>query len=275
MADPKPNTAVTPTTATNNAVTTAAEAKKAYDLVVTSITDIYRVGQARAIQTMWAMGRVVDEFLGEVEKKEGSRYGTFGVDKLAEDLTARDVQGVARSSLYHARKVFKTLSFEQIETLAQRGYSVNHVKTLLPLDDEIRERVHARWFDPKTNQIIPVTKLQEKVKSMQMDAAKAAADKALEGPTQAEQIEAEADAGPANPQQTSEEAAKEMTTPRTVKPLPTPRVTPRLRPRMVRLIPSWPRWQPRAPRTTRFHLCRASRRWARRWRTSSLLYRPR
>jgi hypothetical protein len=209
MADPKPNEGATPAP-DKNIVADATAAKKAYDEVVENVTQIYRVGQARAIQTMWAMGRVVDEFLVECEKKAGSRYGSFGIDQLSDDLSKRDVGLTGRSSLYSARKVFKTLSFEQIETLAQRGYSTNHVKTLLPLSDEVREKVHAEMVDPKTNQIISVPALQEKVKSIQMDAAKAAADKAIDGPSPAEQIEAEADAGPAKPpQQTGEEAAQE------------------------------------------------------------------
>ena len=204
MPDPKPNGQARPVQ--NNPVTAATDAKQAYDEVVTAIVEIYRTGQARAIQTLWVMGRKVDEFLTECEKKTGSRYGSFGIDQLGDDLKRQDVSVTGRSSLYHARKVFKTLSFDQIESLAKRGYSTHHVKALLPLSDEVRERVHADMINPKTNQVITVEELNAKIKELQTESAKRAADRAINGPTPAEQIETEADDGPTK---TGEEIAQE------------------------------------------------------------------
>lgn len=141
--------------------------KKEYDEVVDVLTTIFRTGQARAIQTMWKMGEVVDAFLTECEKPDGSRYGTYGIDQLSQDLERREVAMGGRSTLYHCRKIFITMSFEQIEALAARGYTTKHVKALLPLSDELRERIHAELVDPKTNEIITYATLADRIRSVQ------------------------------------------------------------------------------------------------------------
>jgi hypothetical protein len=193
MSTPKPNAK----TSAAQAVATTTDAKTAYEAVLDTITKIHRTGQARAIQSMWHMGQVVDEFLNEVEKSEGSRYGTFGIDKLAEDLARRDVCSAGRSTLYHARKVFRILSFEQIEALAARGYTTHHVKALLPLSDEIRTKVHAELIDPKTNQIIPIGVLNSKIEDLQSANSRTRADAALAAPSPADAVQAAVDSGPA------------------------------------------------------------------------------
>lgn len=176
------------------------QARQAYTQVVDKLTTIFREGQASAIQSMWRMGQVVQDFMAEAEKSSGSRYGSFSIDNLSEDLKGRDVNLHGRSTLYHCRNVYKSLSYEQIGALAKRGYTTNHVKALLPLSAELRERVHAEMIDPRTNEIIPEEVLRSKIRDLQGVSDKEKADDAIQGktvpqPTEAEVIEASVDNG--------------------------------------------------------------------------------
>jgi hypothetical protein len=199
MADPKPNTTVI------KAASTELTSDQAYTALLDRFVALYRTGQARAIQVMHKMGAHIDEFMREQEEGGAKRYGSRNLDKLIDDLNNRGVQQYARSTLYHCRKVFLIMKEADIDLLANRGYSVNHVKALLPLSDELREKIQSEMVDLKTQSVIPLPVLELKIRDAQMEVKRADADAATDP---ADVVRAAAAEGPANGV-TSEDAAAE------------------------------------------------------------------
>jgi hypothetical protein len=161
----------------------ASAANSAFTKLVTDLVQTFRQGQAGAIHAMWSMGRLVDDFLVEAEKKNSGRYGTHSIDELSEQLKARGCSLSARSSLYHCRHVFKELSEAQIKDLSARGYSVEHARLLLPLSPDIREKVFLDLVDPATKDVMTTRDLGTKVKELTGKDAKNKADDALAAKT--------------------------------------------------------------------------------------------
>ena len=184
MADPKPTKPNTDIVATD----------QAYSQFLDRFIALHRAGQARAIQVMHKMGAHVDEFMREQEENGGQRYGARNLDKLIDDLNSRGVQQYARSTLYHCRKVFLIIKEADIDLMATRGYSVNHVKALLPLSDELRERIQSEMVDLKTQSVIPLPVLEAKIRDAQVEVSRQAADTATDP---AAQVQADAARGPA------------------------------------------------------------------------------
>jgi hypothetical protein len=168
----------------------ASSANSAFTKLVTDLVQTFRQGQAGAIHAMWSMGRLVDDFLIEAEKKNSGRYGTHSIDELSEQLKARGCSLSARSSLYHCRHVFKELSEAQIKDLSARGYSVEHARLLLPLSPDIREKVFLDLVDPATKDVMTTRDLGTKVKELTGKDAKNKADEALAPQSKAEAAKA-------------------------------------------------------------------------------------
>jgi len=184
MADPKPNQSVSVPTADQN-----------YLALLQRFLDLFHAGQARAIQVMHKMGAHVDEFMKEQEENGAKKYGAKTLDKLIEDLESKGVAGCGRSSLYHCRKIFLIMKEADIDLLAARGYTTSHVKALLPLSDELRERIQCEMVDKASNTVIPLPVLELKIRDAQMEVKRADAKDATD-PT--DKVKADAAAGPVN-----------------------------------------------------------------------------
>lgn len=192
MADPKPNSNVL-IKSTRADTEVAATEDQNYLALVDRFLALHRAGQARAIQVMHRMGAYVDEFMKEQEENGAKKYGAKTLDKLIEDLQSKGVD-CARSSLYHCRKIYTIMKEADIELLANRGYTTSHVKALLPLSDELREKIQCEMVDTASNTVIPLNILELKIRDAQMEVKRADANEATDP---ASKVQADAAKGPA------------------------------------------------------------------------------
>lgn len=190
MANPKPTVLIKSTRLDTEVIEQTAD--QLYLSLLERFLALHRAGQARAIQVMHRMGAYVDEFMQEQEENGAKKYGAKTLDKLIEDLQGKGID-CARSSLYHCRKIFTIMKEADIELLANRGYTTSHVKALLPLSDELREKIQCEMVDTTSNTVIPLSILELKIRDAQMDVRRSAADDATDP---AAQVQSDAARGP-------------------------------------------------------------------------------
>lgn len=198
MADPKPTSNIliksTRVVPDDNVVIENTADQNYLDLL-DRFVGLFRTGQARAIQVMHKMGAHVDEFMKEQEENGAKKYGARNLDKLINDLESKGVEGCGRSTLYHCRKVFQIMREADIDLLANRGYTTSHIKALLPLTNELREKIQCEMVDISTNSVIPLTVLELKIRDANMEVKRADATAAMDP---AAQVQADAAKGPAS-----------------------------------------------------------------------------
>jgi hypothetical protein len=140
-------------------------ADAAYSKLLTEFGSISHSAEQANLHRYHEFGRLFHAFC---EGMERASYGERKVDILAEDLVARGVfrEGEdATRRLHWARGVYRTYpDFEVLSQLAERGFTVTHLKALLGVSDSIREKAQQTLI--RDGKVIPTREFIEEVKNL-------------------------------------------------------------------------------------------------------------
>ena len=106
----------------------------------------FRIAEQISVLTRWEIGRQIVEY--EQGGNERAEYGTYLLDRLAKDLTARYGKGFTRTNVVYIRKLYLTYSIGQMPS-DQLGWS--QYCELLMIDDALersfyeQQSIRERW----------------------------------------------------------------------------------------------------------------------------------
>jgi DUF1016 N-terminal domain len=99
----------------------------------------YRAAEQISVQTRWEIGRHIVEFEQKGNRK--AEYGTYLLDRLAQDLTLAHGKGFSRTNVVYIRKLFLTYPIGQTPS-DQLGWS--HYCELLTIDDDLERSFYEK-----------------------------------------------------------------------------------------------------------------------------------
>lgn len=92
----------------------------------------YRMAEQVSVQTRWEIGRHIVEFEQNGSKK--AEYGTYLLDRLAQDLSLAHGKGFSRTNVVYIRKLYLTYSIGQTPS---DQLSWSHYCELLTIDNDL------------------------------------------------------------------------------------------------------------------------------------------
>lgn len=140
------------------AVVQANEHSDAYAKELGRIEAILQGVEAKVLHSYWELGQFVSKFEDGCSRQA---YGSRTIINLVQDLNARG-RKISKQSLYTARRVFQDVQKQDIPALVSRGMTVTHLKSLLYLDDDVRQLVEAEMYDA-SGHVVSSTKLEQLV----------------------------------------------------------------------------------------------------------------
>lgn len=130
-------------------------------------TRAWRIAEQIAVQTRWEIGRHIVEY--EQNGHEKAEYGSYLLDRLAQDLSTAFGKGFTRTSVVYIRKLFLTYPIGQ--TLSDQ-LSWSHYCELLVIDDELersfyqQQTIHERWSIRELKRQKKTALLEEKIRKI-------------------------------------------------------------------------------------------------------------
>lgn len=99
----------------------------------------YRVAEQISVQTRWEIGRHIVEY--EQHGQQKSEYGSYLLDRLAQDLTTNFGKGFSRSNIVYIRKLYLTYPIGQ---MLSDQLSWSHYCELLVIEDDLERSFYER-----------------------------------------------------------------------------------------------------------------------------------
>lgn len=103
-----------------------------FERLVAEAAATLRQGQSDLLGHFWRLGELVDRLQREAPERT-LRHFAAGLRDAGQDVSAAQLQ--------QAKRIFDRYQAEELPTLVERGFTITHLKALLPLDEALRERV--------------------------------------------------------------------------------------------------------------------------------------
>ena len=117
--------------------------KPVFAALVEDTVAALRRGQEDLLGHYWALGELTARFSTEAD---AGKLGPLTLRAFAEGLRDRG-QDVSVTQLTQAKRIFDRYRREDLPALIGKGFTVSHLKALLPLPDQVREAVEAKVVD--------------------------------------------------------------------------------------------------------------------------------
>jgi len=138
----------------------AAPWKPAFNSLVDETVAALKRGQQGLLSHYWELGGLVARFTSEAES---GRLGHLTLRAFAEGLRDRG-QEVSVTQLTQARRIHDRYQQSDLPELIAKGFTISHLKALLPLPEGIRETVEANTTDDQ-GRIAPTRAVHQAVRA--------------------------------------------------------------------------------------------------------------
>lgn len=136
-----------------------------FDLLVAEAADTLRRGQIDLLTHFWRLGELFARF--QVAAAEG-RFPGRTARSFAEALRGHGQEATV-AQLQLAQRIYDRYQQDEIAALVGKGFTVSHLKTLLPLDEALRERLEQEAVG-EDGRALPTRELRQAVRAARIAA---------------------------------------------------------------------------------------------------------